>query len=198
MKELPVFRKPRGVSNLVFQLVVSIERMQVFGKDKYLSDNGHSLTVLAHVQLVTGTWRPKSFASFWFWGLLFDKNCLKRFPFKDYGFSVVSKELQCITRSTSSPMFSTRNCRGLRFPFRLMILFEVILAYDAMCGLRFIVLCMNIKFLHHHLVKKFLSIELPLHMSSQKSIGHMCMGLFLDSLFSFFDIYFQPSASITS
>lgn len=99
--------------------------------------------------------RPRFLASFWFCGLLFNKNYLKWFPFKDNGFRVVSKELQCILRSKSSSMFSTRNCRSLCFPIRLMIHFELILAHDAMCGLRFMILCMDVKFLHHHLVIKF-------------------------------------------
>lgn len=54
LKEHMVLEDHGRFSNPVFQWVVSIEGMQVFAKDKYLSDNGHNLTVLAHVQLWLG------------------------------------------------------------------------------------------------------------------------------------------------
>ena len=39
-------------------------------------------------------------------------------------------------------------------------------------------------------------IEFLLHLC-QKSIGHTCMGLFLDSLFCFIDLHFYPSIHAT-
>ena len=108
---------------------------------------------------------------------------LSNFPFMNHTFGVKSKNSLCSPRyQRFSPIFFPTSIIVLCFTFKSMICSQLIFGY----GLRFrlrLIFCLCVCNCSAPLIEKGLSSVELLLLPCKKLVGHVCVGLFLGSLF---------------